>query len=223
MSVLRNPRWISVVLAAALLMGGCASFPDSEVPKIEKLPDKSAFQNKPSVFVDAKTYLDRTDELTNSIENPLAVGPFKAAAEKATKESNLFSKYTMDPFNGKDMDYVIKLEMINHAPNMGMAFVSGFITGFSLFIIPGGATDHYVLRAKVLDKGGNSIKSYEYRSSVTTWIGIWFLPFVGNSPQTVVPEHWGNMVKRAYQQIINDNLLRYSARPVEREQLAFLQ
>jgi len=216
-------RLIPMAVFAALLLGGCASFPDSEFPRVEKLPDRSTFKNKPSVYVDVKTFMDQTEDLSKTIENPAAVGHFKSSVEKVTKESGLFSKYTLDPFQGKEMDYVVKLEMINHVPNIGGAVVSGFITGFTLFVIPGAATDHYVLRAKVQDKGGSTIKSYEYRSSVTTWFGIWLLPFAGNSPQTVIPEHWEYMVKRAYEQIINDNLMRYSALPAEPAQVARLE
>lgn len=216
-------RHVFVALATSLLLGACASFPDSEFKKVDKLPDKSTYRNKPSVYVDNKFFVDRTEDVSNSVENPAAVGTLKNAAEKVTKESGLFSKYTLDPFEGRDMDYVIRFEMINHVPNLGGAMVSGFITGFTLFIIPGVATDKYVLRAKVLDKAGQVIRSYEYRSHVTTWFGIWMLPLAGNSPQTVVPAHWEEMIKRAYDQIVKDNLLRYSERPAGRQHLALAQ
>jgi hypothetical protein len=214
-------RTSAALVIATLLATGCATFKDSEFPVVQKLPDKSAFSNKPSVFVNAKFYRDMTENLSNSTEVPAALPTLKTAAEKVTKESGLFSKYTLDPFNGRDMDYQIKLDMINHVPNMGAAMISGFITGFTLFIIPSAATDNYVLRASVLDKAGNVIKKYEYRSHVTTWFGIWMLPLAGNSPQSVVPEHWENMIKRAYEQIIKDDMLRYSAVPQFTDKLAY--
>lgn len=97
----------------------------------------------------------------------------------------------------------------------------GFISGLTLTVIPAAATDNYVLRASVLDKAGNVMKKYEYRSHVTTWIGLIFIPMMAYSPQTVVPEHWENMIKRAYEQIIKDNMLRYSALPSATDKLAY--
>lgn len=214
-------RLMAVLTAVTVLASGCATFKDSEFPVVEKLPDKSAFANKPSVFINAKFYQDRTEDVSNPVEAPLGMGQIKSVAEKVTKESGLFSKYSLDPFNARDMDYQIKIDMINHVPNLGAAMAMGFISGFTFGVIPAAATDNYVLRASVLDKSGNVIKKYEYRSHVTTWIGLIFIPMMAYSPQTVIPEHWENMVKRAYEQIVKDNMLRYSAVPGMTDKLVY--
>ena len=43
----------------------------------------------------------------------------------------MFGNYTLDPFKGREMDYTVKLELLNHGSS-GAAAVSGIITGLSL-------------------------------------------------------------------------------------------
>ena len=124
----------------------------------------------------------------------------------------MFGNYTLDPFKGREMDYTVKLELLNHGSS-GAAAVSGIITGLSLFIIPGAATDNYRLTATVTDRSGRKLATYELNDAVTTWIGIWFIPLMGKSPATVVPAVWENMVKTVFQNIANDKLMQYSFMP----------
>ena len=205
-------KLISTTALLAVFASGCASFPADGVPPVGKLPDKSAFRNKPSVFLDAKLTTDMSGGKNAPAENKPGTDRFKEVVEKATKDSNMFGNYTMDPFKGRDMDYTVKLELLNHGSS-GAAAASGFITGLSLFIIPGAATDHYKLTAAVTDRSGRKLATYELNDSVKTWIGIWFIPLMGKSPATVVPEVWENMVKTVFQNISNDKLMQYSFMP----------
>lgn len=200
-----------VVVSMAAAFVGCASFPDKELPKVDKLPDKSAFRNKPSVYVDVKFFTDMSGEARNKpVENAMVIGHYKPVVDKVTKESKLFSRYSLEPMNARDMDYVVKLEMTNWG-SPGKAMAAGLVTGLSLFVIPTAATDNYSLVAKVQDKSGRELRRYEVNTSVTTWIGIWLLPMAGNSPGSVVPEVWAQMLKNVYQKMATDGTLQYSS------------
>ena len=214
-------KLISTTALLAIFASGCASFPNNGVPTVDKLPDKSAFRNKPSIFLDAKMTVDMSGGKNAPAENKPGTDKFKEMVEKATKDSNMFGNYTLDPFKGREMDYTVKLELLNHGSS-GAAAVSGFITGLSLFIIPGAATDHYKLTAAVTDRSGRKLATYELNDSVKTWIGIWFIPFMGKSPATVVPEVWENMVKTIFQNISNDKLMKYSFMPNDDHRIAAL-
>lgn len=205
-------KLVSTMTFLALFASGCASFPTNGLPAVDKFPDKSAFRNKPSIFVDAKMVSDLSGGKNAPAENKLGTEKFKAAVEKQTKDSNMFSSYTLDPFKGREMDYKLNLEMLNHGDS-GAAAVSGFITGFSFFIIPGAATDNYKLTATVTDRSGGKLATYELNDSMTTWFGIWFIPFMGNSPETVLSAIWENMIKTVFQRISNDKLMQYSFIP----------
>ena len=73
--------------------------------------------------------------------------------------------------------------------------------------------DHYKLTAKVTDRNGTIIKTYEVNDKVTTWIGIWVIPFMGNSANKIVPKVWENMVKTVYQKMDQDKLMPYAQLP----------
>ena len=130
----------SMTALLAVFASGCASFPANGVPPVGELSDKSAFHNKPSVFIDAKMMVDMSGGKNTPAENKPGTDKFKEVVEKAAKDSDMFGNYTLDPFKGREMDYTVKLELLNHG-DAGIAGVSGFITGLSLFIIPGAATD----------------------------------------------------------------------------------
>lgn len=202
-------RYAVTLLIATSLLSGCASFSGKENPEIDKLPDKSSYSQKPSVCLDVKFVAGSPDVAKLPVENPKATEKLKGIVQQVTTNSAFFSRSSLDPFASKDMDYTIKMEMLNHGDS-GAAAISGLITGFSLFIIPGAATDHYRLTAKVMDRNGTVIKTYEVNDEVTTWIGIWFIPFMGNSPTEVAPKVWENMVKTVYQKMDKDKLMPYA-------------
>ena len=45
-----------IVAAFIFLLISCASFPCKELPIVDKLPDKSKFENKPSIYLDIIYY-----------------------------------------------------------------------------------------------------------------------------------------------------------------------
>lgn len=200
---------IGIGLIAMSMLSGCATFSGKENPEIEKLADKSSFSRKPSVSIDVKYVAGSTNSTMTPVENQKATEKLKSIVQQVSTTSDFFSQFSLDPFTSKDMDYTIKMEMLNHGSE-GAAAISGFITGLSLFLIPASATDHFKLTANVMDRNGTIIKTYEVNDKVTTWIGIWFVPFMGSSSDEVVLKVWENMVKTIYQRIDQDKLMLYA-------------
>lgn len=201
----------AILVGATLLVGGCAMFPDNQLPEVKTLPNKSQFTNRPSLALDVKYRMDTSGgEGGTPAENVQMTANLKAIVEEITKESTMFSRYSMDAFDAKNMDYTVKLEVIERAA-MGPALAGAIITGLTLYIIPSKVSIAYDLNATVSDRNGAKLKTYELRDGLSMWQGIVFLPFgekdIIETPKNVVR----NMVKNLYQNMAKDNLLRYSS------------
>jgi hypothetical protein len=196
------------------LLTSCASFPGKKLPTIETLPDKSEFMNKPSIYLDVNFFTHLSGAHKKPAENVTAKGIFIETVEQVTKESNLFATYTFDRFKGREMDYIIKLDMTNYG-NMGTAMLGGMITGLSLFTIPSRVTDNYKLVANVFDRNGKELGSYEVEDCIRTWFHLFMLPLAGKTPNRTVKHVWTNMLKNIYEAISNDKLLLYSSMQYE--------
>jgi hypothetical protein len=199
-----------VVLPLTFLAAGCAAaFPKNQLPLVHQLPDKTGFTAKPSVFLDVRFSVDLSGGSSPPVRNDVASAKFKQMVEEVTKVSRLFSRYTFDPGQSKDMDYTIEIEMVNSG-SAGAAAAAGFVSGLSLGVIPAGATDHYKLTGKVKDQNDKELASYILEDAVTTWIGMWAIPSGGSPPAQVVPSVLDNMLRNLYQKILSDQVLRYS-------------
>jgi hypothetical protein len=201
---------VAIVAGTVLLVAGCAIFPDKQLPEVTTLPNKSQFASRPSVALDVKYRMDpKGGEGGAPTENVQMTANLKGIVEEITKESTLFSRHSMDAFDAKNMDYSVKLELIERA-DMGPALVGAIITGLSLYIIPSKVSVEYELNATVSDRNGAKLKSYQLKDGLSMWQGIVFLPFgeksLAETPKRIV----GNMVKNLYQGMANDNVLRYS-------------
>jgi hypothetical protein len=78
--------------------------------------------------------------------------------------------------------------------NEALAFLSGFISGFTLTIIPAYAKDNFILTIDV-KQNDRVLKTYSYRDHVNTWIQL-FLVFL-------TPTHWPGTVAES----IVDNMI----------------
>ena len=95
---------------------------------------------------------------------------------------------------GKGGAVHVDMDLLNHG-NPAAAATSGFITGFSLFTIPGFATDHYKLTATARTASGKS-RQYVLEDRVTT---VFWLPLIiatpFASPTSVYPKVQENMYR----------------------------
>jgi hypothetical protein len=206
---------VGAMLLLAVLASGCASFPGKQLPTVDALPDTAGLRSKPAVYIDAKVFTDLSGGKRPRTENKAATERFQKVVEKVTQESGLFSRYTLDPAKAADMDYTVKMEMLNHG-DAASAAVSGFITGLTLFVVPGAATDNYTLTSTITDRRGKQLSTQALDDSVKTWTGIWFVPLMAKSPATVVPQVWENMIRNLYQKMYETKVLPYAALRPER-------
>ncbi len=203
-------RKLSLAVAAVIMAitTGCASFPQNEISKVNSLPDVSQYKNKPSVFVDLNFYRGEPGN-GKSAESSAARDAIMPIVEKTIKDSKLFGEVTYDEFDQKNVEYTLKVNVYNHG-NEGSAAVSGFLTGFTLGVIPGAATDNYTLTIEAADRNGTLLESISNKDSVTTWIGLWFIPAMGNTPGDAIGTTLDNQIKAALKVLIESGKLKYS-------------
>jgi hypothetical protein len=211
-------KFVGAASAALLmtLLAGCASFPQDQLAAAT-LPDVSAYANKPSVYVDVKLFRGEPGA-ANAVDMTAAVAKdINPAIDAVLKDSQLFSSYTFDKFAQDKTDATIQLYFYNHG-DAGGAAALGFISGFTFGVIPAAATDKYALQARVIGRDGAEAASYRNDDAIRTWIGIWFIPAAGNTPQKAVAEVFSNMTRDALKSMVEKKQLIYSA--IERRHAA---
>lgn len=198
------------VLGAALMLSlaGCASFTGDQVAKTT-LPSVSQYQQRPSVYVDFHFY---QGEVGSTNEMPQARDMLKPQLESVLKESALFSRYTLDPFQKQPGDYTLRLNVYNHG-SVGAATVAGMITGFSLFIIPSAAKDEYTMSLEVIDPNGQAVQPLRNEDYIRTWMGIWLLPMAGNTPNKAATDTFSRQFTALLKQAVERQALKYAAVP----------
>ena len=196
--------------ALALSLAGCASFPGDQVAET-KLPSMAAYKQRPSGFVDFDFYQGQPGA-TNAVEIPQAKEQLKPQLENLLRDSGMFSRYTLDEFQKQPGDYTLKLKVYNHGSS-GAAMVGGFITGFTLFIIPSTAKDEYTMTLEVLDEKGQPLLARQNDESIRTWFGIWFLPMAGNTPKDAAADAFGRQFNALLKQLADQQVLKYAQRP----------
>lgn len=198
-----------LVIAAYILLSGCASFPQNEMAQVQQMPNVAKYKNKPSVYIDFKLFRGSPGSGSEAVEISAAKDKLMPSIEQVITDSNLFSHITFDEFEKEKTGYTLRLHVYNHG-NIGAAAASGFITGLSLGIIPGAATDKFTLQAQLSDKRGRELKRISNDDSVTTWIGIWFIPLMGNTPDAAVISTVSNQVRSALKELVESGKLKYS-------------
>jgi hypothetical protein len=196
------------LMLLAYFVAGCASFPEYRTPKVEVTAvSKGLILNKPSVYMPLKymSNLSSGDEKSN-VESVTPLPRLRRIVEKTANELTIFQSFTFESFQAKNKDYVLEIEMLNYG-SKGKAMAAGFITGFTLFLVPSAATDNFKLTAKLYDKNSNLIKTYSYDDAITTWLGIWFIPVAGYTLTNAMDELWENMIKTLFSDLIKDNML----------------
>lgn len=193
-----------------LLISGCASFHQQEIAQVTQLPDVSSYQHKPSVFIDFNFY--RGDPGNKSAPIGKVTENLKPVIGQAVDKSKLFSHFSFNDSEKSQQDYTIKIDVYNHG-NYGLAAASGFISGITLGVIPGLATDNYTMDLKALNHSGAELASVTNKDSVDTWIGLWFIPMMNNTPNKAVASSLENQLISALKDLFEKGVLKYSFIP----------
>ncbi|WP_421681926.1 hypothetical protein [Stutzerimonas urumqiensis] len=194
-------------LAALLALTGCASFPGDQVPETT-LPSMASYQQRPSVYVDFMFYRGQAGD-ANAVEIPQARDQLKPQLEAALRDSGLFSRYTLDPFQKQKGDYTLKLAVYNSG-NAGAATVSGMISGFTMMVIPATAKDEYTMTLQVLGEDGNAMPIGQNNESVRTWMGLVFIPMMGNTPAEAINDSFRRQLNALLKALVERDVLHYA-------------
>lgn len=194
-------------LLALTILGGCASFPQHQVPTASAISAISAtkqLNKKPSVIINVTHYMG---------ENPGT--EMRAASDllRPVITSAILDSGLVDPtpyILGDKTDLQLNVT-INNVGSKGAAMASGFITGLTLGIIPGVATDNYKVKIKVIDPNGTVLSTNTNQDAIRTWIGWIFLPFIGNSPEKAVKSTIANQVRAALNEAYEAGQLKSSS------------
>lgn len=195
------------LLTTAIALSGCASFKKNEVAHIDKLPDVSQYRNKPSVYIDFRFFRGEPGS-TGAPEISMAHDHLKPQIEKALADSQLFSNVSFDESMKKQSDYTLKLHVYNHG-STGAAAVAGFLCGFTFGVIPAAATDNYTLLADVSKPDGASTK-VQNKDAITTWMGIWLIPAMGNTPAAAINDTITNQLRDVLKRLVDGGNIQYS-------------
>lgn len=202
-------QWsFALLICAVAVLSGCASFRNNELADVDRLPDVSRFNNKPSVFVESHFY--RGEPGSGGPEISAAVDKIQKIIKKSLTESGMFSKYSFNDADKAASDYILLIDIYNHG-NSALAAVAGFISGFTFGIIPAAATDNYTLHVKLSDKSGTVMSEATNKDSITTWIGLWFIPAMGNSPEKAITGTLDNQLRSVLIKLFESGKLKYTS------------
>lgn len=183
-SILIRAQLSRALLAGfCLLVSGCASFPGKEIPDYAYTDLAPAPAEKICLLVPEAV----PEENRQMFEELIAVleksGFFSKAPEHCTP-------------NGNTVHYALSVTFKNDlkAGNVAVAFVSGFISGFTLTIIPAYGRDDFVLIAE-MKTNGQLLKKYVYKDHINTWIHLTMqFKMSDHRPRAVINEMYHRML-----------------------------
>ncbi len=175
-------RFLFLSILTAAIVSGCASFPGRELPiyAYEQIP---AMEKKIYASFDVKAFGPRG-------ENKKFEQRLEKEIQKILTQSLAFAQ--LEP-NKNDGEYHYSF-VYRDEGNEALAFLSGFISGFTLAVVPAYARDNYILSIDV-KQGDKLIKTYTYRDHMNSWIEALLL--------VVTPIYWPPAVAQS----IFDNML----------------
>lgn len=193
-----------VVLTFVAMLGffanGCASFRGKEIPTYtyEQIKIISPIE-KPSIDYDAKSLDFAGREVWFYDEN------FYREIKEVFSKSNVFQRFRPR----REFEKYHFTMTLQNKGNLSLALLSGFISGSTLFIIPGYARDEFILTVDV-KKEGQIIKKYQYRNYMHSWVHIIFMFFLTdtNHPRTIRRDVIDNMLLNFLHDLEKDEILK---------------
>ncbi len=159
---MKTSRIVRVLLLGVLFafcVAGCASFPGRELPTYV-YEQMSAPANKISVTYDVKAIM-------LGKENAKTAEDVNKEISRILSESPIFTQAVAGTGTG---DYHFSFALRNEG-NEVLAFISGFISGFTFTVIPAYAKDNFIMTIDV-KRGERLLKTYSYRDHMNTWIQL---------------------------------------------------
>lgn len=172
----------SVMLAAVLLVG-CVSYSEHELPPVQALPATvNAQQQKPTVFVHIMVMYQANGGPASTAEGAAAAHEGEAVAG-GFRQSEHFAWVSTEKV---ESDIYAEATLYN---NEAFSAASAFITGMTFFIIPTTTKNTFTLETVFKDKEGRELGRVRKSESVRTWMQLLLIvaaPFQQDTPEAVV-------------------------------------
>lgn len=189
-----------VAVWVSLVSSGCAGFA-GKLPPTYTYDQIPRVEQKPAVSYDAKF-------LALGRENAPATQHLNEEVRKVFLQSGVFSSFEAAHGSGV---YHISVKMETDT-NEGLAFLSGFISGFTFLILPGYERDEVTLTVDV-KRGNDLIKQYVYKDHIDIWVQILLVALMPTHfPNDVARDLMDHMLLKFVHDVSTDKILTGGAR-----------
>ncbi len=183
---------LGILLGA--LASGCMFFRGGlvELPKQPAAP--AGAQPGPALSYDVNW-------LTFGKPNPAKAAKGAPPIESELRDSALFGSVA----KGTDAPYHLDITVDNRG-NLGVAVLTGALSGLTLTILPGYARDELEMTA-VLTRGGEQVKTYRYNCHITTWIELLLVLGMPFAESDVFGKTLQNMTRHLVADLAHDHVV----------------
>ncbi|SFB06570.1 hypothetical protein [Pseudomonas sp. NFPP24] len=172
----------SVVTLAIVLLAGCVSYSQNELPVVQSWPPTAHTPlQKPTVVVRTTVLNQVNGGPASAATGAMAVASETAVAE-GFRQSERFARVSTDKL---ESDIYAEATLYN---NEQFSLASAFITGVTFFIIPSTAKNTFTLETVFKSKDGKELGRVRKSESVRTWMHavlIVAIPFQKNTQDVV--------------------------------------
>ncbi|MBU1056111.1 MAG: hypothetical protein KKC46_20145 [Proteobacteria bacterium] len=183
-----------VVVVLSMVGSGCASFHGNNLP--------SRYQSDISTPVQLGTVGFNAKWFTFGNPNPGMSSMFREKVRNHLVASGMFS----DVIGDCSTETTCLEFTMNNDGNRGVAFITGYLSGLTLTVLPAYARDDYAMTVD-LKKDGNLLKTYEYKDSMKTWIQLFMIFMAGNTSEKVGNEVRENIYWNFLYDLHNDGAI----------------
>ncbi|MDR6961473.1 hypothetical protein J2W43_005486 [Pseudomonas brassicacearum] len=154
----------SLVLAAVLLTG-CVSYSQHELPAVQTWPPAATVQQKPTAYV-RTTALNQVNSGPTVAASGTQATAWEASVAETFRDSGRFTRVSTDKVAS---DIYAEATLSN---NEKFSMASAIITGATFFIIPSTAQNTFTLETVFKDKDGKELGRVKKSESVRTWMHL---------------------------------------------------
>jgi hypothetical protein len=188
---------LTTLLACALLtLTGCISYSNHDLAPLKQWPPADPLTHKQSAFIKVDTQVlfngkNRASNVNQAALDNLILQQYQ--------DSQRFSDTTLSK---QTSDLYINVRISNNElGNM----VSAFITGFTLFIIPGKYSNEITMETVFKDGTGKVLGRIEKRETITTWMQLLLIvavPFNARLDDVIIQLTQSSLEEAARQKLI---------------------
>ncbi|WP_312934062.1 hypothetical protein [Pseudomonas sp.] len=187
-------------LALALTLSGCASFTQDQVAPVD-LSALAAHVQQKNVYVRFEFGVGPLALIPKRV--PQGNDRFQAQIKRTLEASGLFGRVSFDQADYKPGDYFLAITATMLSPESSSEIWMTLLSALTYTLIPAKTTDRYRMELVVVDPRGENLSSRSNEDGVDTWMGIWFLPMVGNTDNKAVQDTFDRQLQDLLRQSVS--------------------